>query len=691
MMSELVTPRHLNRKAVIYIRQSSPQQVLTHQESLHLQYALRQRAGDLGWSDGDIDIIDRDLGLSGAAADHRVGFKDLIARVTLGEVGLVLSYDVTRLARNCSDWYPLLDLCGYRGCLIADRDGIYDPGSPNGRLLLGLKGTISEVELHTLRGRLTAGLLSKAQRGELALLLPTGLTRDAAGTVTKDPDLEVQARIELVFATFLECGSIAKVVRVFQARGLSLPRRTVPDEVSWRVPTADALYTILTNPAYAGAFVYGRTRTSTPPGGRCQTTAVPMAEWTIVVKDRYPAYIDWHGFERIQAMLHDNYAEYTRKATRGAPRNGPALLQGMVWCGACGHKLRVQYKGGTRYICNALHRSQNAPVCQHLPADPIDARVVAAFFEAVAPAELEAWEQTETARQQAAAALDRAEAQQVERLRYQAALAQRQFNRVDPGNRLVAAELEHRWELALRDLRQAEEALSRRRHAVVEPSALTSEERAAFLALAPRVSDLWQQPGITWTHRKALLRCLIDKVVLCRRGRDRVAVRIVWRGGETTELAIDIAVHAVSSLSRGAEMEARVVDLTRAGIDDDSIAALLVKEGFRSARCTPLSAHAVKVIRLRHRVLRAPWLSCPRTVPGCWTVAQLARELAVSPHWIHRRIRNGTIVVARHPDTGRWLFPNTDATLIQLRKLKTGQVHRLEFDTLTDKQGHQHA
>jgi DNA invertase Pin-like site-specific DNA recombinase len=691
MTSELVTPRHLSRKAVIYIRQSSPQQVLTHQESLHLQYALCQRASDLGWSVSAIDVIDRDLGLSGASVDHRVGFKDLIARVTLGEVGLVLSYDVTRLARNCSDWYPLLDLCGYRGCLIADRDGVYDPGSPNGRLLLGLKGTISEVELHTLRGRLTAGLLSKAQRGELRLLLPTGLTRDAAGTVTKDPDREVQARIDLVFATFLECGSITKVVRVFQARGLSLPRRTCPDEVTWRVPTANALYTILTNPAYAGAFVYGRTRTSRPPGGRCQTMAVPMAEWKIVVKDRYPAYIDWHGFERIQAMLHDNHAEYTRKATRGIPRKGAALLQGMVWCGACGHKLRVQYKGGTRYICNALHRSQNAPVCQHLPAGPIEARVVAAFFEAVAPAELEAWEQAETARQQAAAALDRAEAQQVERLRYQAALAQRQFHRVDPDNRLVAAELERRWEMALRDLRQAEEALSRRRHAAVAPPDLTSEERAAFLALAPRVPDLWQQPGVTWAHRKALLRCLIDKVVLCRQGRDSVAIRIVWRGGETTELSVAIAVHTVASLSRGAEMEARIVDLARAGVDDDAIAALLVKEGFRSARCTPLSANAVKVIRLRHRVLRAPWLSYPRRVPGCLTVTQLARELAVSPHWIHRRIRNGTIVVARHPVTGRWLFPEADATLIQLRKLKAGQTHRLDFDSLTDKQGHQHA
>jgi DNA invertase Pin-like site-specific DNA recombinase len=228
---ELVTPRHLSRKAVIYVRQSSPQQVLSNQESLRLQYALRQRAGDLGWNGGDIEVIDSDLGLSGAGAEHRLGFKDLIARVTLGEVGIVLSYEVTRLARNCSDWYPLLDLCGYRQCLIADRDGVYDPGSPNGRLLLGLKGTISEVELHTMRGRLTAGLLSKAQRGELSLRLPPGLTRDAIGTVTKNPDLEIQGRVALVLATFLEQGSISKVMRTFHARGLKLPRRCSSGDV----------------------------------------------------------------------------------------------------------------------------------------------------------------------------------------------------------------------------------------------------------------------------------------------------------------------------------------------------------------------------------------------------------------------------------------------------------------------------
>lgn len=639
----------------------------------------------------DIEVIDSDLGLSGAGVENRLGFKDLIARVTLGEVGIVLSYEVTRLARNCTDWYPLLDLCGYRQCLIGDRDGVYDPGSANGRLLLGLKGTISEVELHTLRGRLTAGLLNKAQRGDLSLLLPAGLTRDDAGTVKMDPNLEVQSRLRLVFSTFFEQGSITKVMRVFHARGLELPRRSSAGDVTWAAPTVSAIRTILKNPAYAGAFVYGRTRTNGPPGQRRVTKLLPITEWRVVVKDRYPAYIDWQSFERIQALLRDNHADYNVKMTRGVPRDGAALLQGVAWCGACGHKLTVQYKGGVRYICNTLHNTQNAPVCQHLPAKPIDDRVAAAFLEAVAPAELEAFERSQAARHQASAALDRAEAQQVERLRYQAHLAERQFNRVDPDNRLVASELERRWEEALRELRQAEEALAKRRATSLEVPSLTSEERLEFCALAPRLPELWGRPDMTPAYRKALLRCLIDKVVLRRSTRQCVEIRIVWRGGEATELLVDIAVGALASLSRGAEMEARVVELVGAGADDETIAATLTKEGFRSARRNGVSSHAVKVIRLRHRVLRAPWLSTPRRILGLLTVAELARQIGVSPHWLHRRIRNGTIEIARCPTTGRWLFPDTETTLANLERLKTGEIDRLRFDSSTDEQGHQHA
>src|SRR3954451_20709364 len=570
MGSELVKPHHLGRRAVIYVRQSTPHQVLGNQESLRLQYALRQRARELGWREADIDVIDADLGLSGAAAAHRQGFKELVARVTLGEAGLILSTEVTRLARNCSNWYPLLGLCGYRACLAADRDGVYDPGSLNGRPLLGLKGTMSELELHLLRGRLTAGLLSKAARGELALQLPAGLVRDADGRVTKDPDREVRDRLALIFATFLEQGSVAKVMRSLKTRRLAVPRRDRFGEVAWRAPTTGMLGDILKTPAYAGAFVYGRTRSCHRhyASGKLATTACPMAEWKVVVQGKYPAYLDWDSFERIQAMLRDNHAEYVRNRTRGVPRDGAALLQGTVWCGQCGHKMAVQYKAGNRYVCNHLRATRGEPVCQHLPADPIDAEVVAAFLAAVTPAELEAWARADDDRRRAEAALDRAEGLQVERLRYQAALAERQFRRVDPDNRLVAAELEHRWELALRELRQAEDALARHRAARAEPEALSAEDRARFLTLGPRLPALWRQPAMTRERKKALLRSLIDKVVLRRMAAERIGIRIVWRGGEISALEIEVAVSTHRVLARGAEMEARLPGLARQGAAD---------------------------------------------------------------------------------------------------------------------------
>ena len=364
--SDLITPQHLARKAVIYIRQSTPHQVLSHQESLRLQYALGERARQLGWPDAAIDIIDADLGLTAATAHHRAGFNTLVAQVTLEQVGLILSYDVTRLSRNCSDWYPLLDLCGYKGCLIADGDGIYDPATVNGRLLLGLKGTLSEWERHTMKARLTAGLLHKAERGALALPLPTGLVRNGQGTVHKIPNQEAQARLALVFETFLQCRSASKVVEVFNTHDLLLPRRNRFGDLGWKAPRVAAVLAILKPPASAGAFTSGRSRTRRREAtqARPSLTRLPQEQWRIGIPDVSPPSLSWDTSTQIQTMLKDHHAAYDRNNPRGIPRPGKALWHGLVSCGACGHKMVVQEKGGTRSLCHDLRQQYRTPVCQ---------------------------------------------------------------------------------------------------------------------------------------------------------------------------------------------------------------------------------------------------------------------------------------------------------------------------------------
>jgi DNA invertase Pin-like site-specific DNA recombinase len=668
--SDLVTPRHLRGKALIYIRQSTPHQVLSNQESLRLQYALRQRAVGLGWPPDAVEVIDADLGRPATAVAHRPGFQDLVAQVTLGQVGIVLSFDVTRLARNCSDWYPLLDLCGYKGCLIADRDGVYDPALPNDRLLLGLKGQLSEFELHTIRARLTAGLLNKAARGELALSLPVGLVREADGTVAKDPDREVQDRIALVFAAFLRLRAASEVLRFLNAEALTLPRRDRFGDIVWRAPTVAAILAILKNPAYAGAFVYGRTRSV--PGGRASGKSaqqrLPLDQWKIRVNDVYPAYVGWTDFVRIQALLRDNYAEYDRNKTRGVPRAGAALLHGVVYCGECGHKLLVQYKGGTRYLCNYLHQQYGVPVCQNLPADPVDAWVVEAFFEALSPVELDAYTRAVATARETAARLDHARRQQLDRLRYQAALAERQFTRVDPANRLVAAELEQRWETALRALKAAEDAAAQPPDTALV--VLPDDLRDAFTDVGRQLPRLWERGVLSQPQKKALLRCLIDKVVLHRVARDRVRARIVWKGGATTTRELPVPVGALADLTGVAELERLILELAGRGLADEAIAAQATRAGYRSPRRAVVLPSTVRTIRLRHRVLHQPSQSHPRRVAGALTVAQLARRLAVSPHWLYDRIRNGTIAATNDPAMGSYLFPDSPATLEQFTKLK---------------------
>src|SRR5919109_1245448 len=508
--SELITPQHLARKAVIYIRQSTPHQVVSHQESLRLQYALHERARQLGWPAAAIDIIDDDLGLTAASAAHREGFNALIAQVPLEQVGLILSYDVTRLSRNCSDWYPLLDLCGYKGCLIADSDGIYDPATVNGRLLLGLKGTLSEWERHTMK-----------------------------------------ARLALVFEMFLQCRSASKVVEEFKRHALLLPRRDRFGDLVWKAPRVASVLAILKHPAYAGAFTYGRTRPIRREASqrRPSLTRLPQDQWRICILNVYPSYISWETYTQIQAMLKDNHAEYDRNKTRGIPRPGKALLHGLVYCGECGHKMVVQYKGGTRYLCNYLRPQYRTPVCQYMAADPVDTRVVDAFFQALSPVDLDVYEQALTKRQQQAERLAQAQAQHLERLRSEAAYGERQFRHVDPAHRHVAAELEHAWELALQALKQAEAAEPQRAQASTPPAhALPPALQAAFRAIGQRLPELWPTDVLSQAQRKALLRCRIDKVVIQRARRDQVHTRIVWRGGETTTFEVPVAVGALTDL-----------------------------------------------------------------------------------------------------------------------------------------------
>jgi len=412
-----------------------------------------------------------------------------------------------------------------------------------------------------------------------------------------------------------------------------------------------------------------------------------------IVGDKYPAFIEWKTFERIQTMLHDNRAEYLLNKTRGIPRDGAALLHGIAWCGECGHKMTVRYKGGSQYVCNHLRQQHGAPVCQCLRSAAIDASVAAAFLAAVAPAEIDAWARARKAQRHADETLQRAEMQQIERLRYEAGLAERQFNRVDPDNRLVAAELERRWETALCALRQAEEALARRASQIeTQSDRLDPRLRAKVVSLGQRLPELWADPSVSREHRKALLRCLIDKVVLRRAGRDSAEVRIVWRGGETTELKVLLPVNAVAALPRYGEMEQQVLALARFGFDDVEIARQLTAEGHRSPRCATVFPSTVQRIRLQHRLKLPPKQTRWAKTPGRLSVPEVAAHLGVTTNWMSSRIYRGVIRVERDTISGRHLFADTPATLMALRQLQAGTVKRLDFTKdHHEQEGHQDA
>jgi hypothetical protein len=495
------------------------------------------------------------------------------------------------------------------------------------------------------------------------------------------PPCRTQSRLELVFEIFLRVKSVTKVVRYLNEHQLRLPRRDYAGDIHWRTPTIATVAVILKNPAYAGAFVYGRAR-ATPKvkaASEHTTRRLPVDQWSICIPDKYPAYIDWATFETIQAMIQDNYSEYDKNKTRGVPRPGKALLHGLVYCGECGHKMCVQYKGGTRYICNALRQKYQVPVCQCLTGDPVDDYVVKTFFEALSPMELDAYAQALSAGEREQEQVRRAHQQQLERLRYQARLAERQYQKSDPDNRLVTAELEKRWENALQDLKRAEEDWQRLTAQQAKSIAIDPELRAAFADAARGIPELWQQGLLSQQHKKALLRCLIDKVVIHRSAPDPVHTRIVWRGGDTTSFDVPVAVAAVARLSCAQEMEPIAVELFRQGQSDEEIAAELTRRGYRSPRELTVIPSTVRTIRLKYGLRRPRPGSRPRRIPGKLTVPQLVKVLDVPLHWVYQRIERGDIQVPLDPERKLYLFPHTPEAIAQLKKLKAGRIQSVRL------------
>jgi DNA invertase Pin-like site-specific DNA recombinase len=660
--SEHITTRHLSLKAAIYIRQSTPGQVKNNQESRQLQLALKDRAIQFGWPSESIEILDADLGITGTNTVDREGIQYLMAQVARGEVGVIFCYEVSRLMRNCTDWFPLLDICSYKRTLIGDKDGLYDPRTPNGRLILGFKGQLAEIELNTIRGRMYEGLMNKAKRGDLIRQLPTGFVCLHRGVISKDPNVEIQHCIKNIFDMFLKLKSAAKVLKFFNGNHLKIPRYK-NKELNWKKPTVAAILSILKNPAYAGASVYGKTETFSDDikSEKKKVKKIPMEQWKYVVKDKFPPYITWETFETIQNMLKDNHAEYNRNKTRGVPRPGKALLHGIMYCGCCSHKMVVQYKNGTQYICNAIRQQHGTPVCQYIPADPVDGYVVEAFFQALSPIEINAYEKIVEEQWYQVSAVNKMREQQIERLRYQVKLAERQFNQVDPDNRLVALELERRWENALKELKEAQSDqefdLSKHESKL---SKLPSDLKNAFTNLGKELPNVWK--NISQEHKKSFLRCLIDKVVVHRKERNCLQVRIVWVGGETTTTEVLIPIKRFADLAFAKELEEKIVELAKLGQNDQAIAEFLTKEGYRSAATPQLLASTVQTIRLKHGILRRKSPLKTRQKPGFITVPQLAKRLGVVPHLIYHKIKNGSIVAEKDPKTGLYLIPDNPET-----------------------------
>jgi DNA invertase Pin-like site-specific DNA recombinase len=645
-----LTSSHLRRAAFVYVRQSSQSQLERNAESTDRQYALVARAIELGFAREQVVVIDEDLGISGSGMSDRSGFARLAAEVALGHAGLVLGLEVSRLARNNVDWYRLLDLCGVTDTVIGDADGLYHPGSFNDRLLLGLKGTMSEAELHVLRARLEGGIRNKAARGELRKALPVGFVwGEQEGEILIDPDEAVSGAIATIFDRFAELGSVRQVWLWMRREGVQFPmRRFAHGEIQWVVPTYHQIHSVLENPVYAGAYAFGKTRRERYVDEHGQTRQrmrrLPQAEWAVLIWDHHPGFIDKATFERNRERIARNTRPRAHEPG-GAVREGQALLQGIATCGRCGRKLKVHYQGRRGHQSPAYHCPSSILVenrgswCLRIGGGQIDQAVAGALLAALTPAGVKAALQAAEALEQDHDAALKQWRLQVERAQYQAARAERRYRQVEPEHRLVARGLERDWEHALGELAKAEAELALREQQ--RPRTLTEQERERLLALGADLGRVWSAPTTTDRDRKQLLRCLIEDVTIdADKHKRRATVTIRWQGGALTELAV--ALPKPQPAIRTDEDTIALIERLAAHYDDGTIAGILNRQGRRSATGERFTATIVQGLRY-HRGI--PAYRPPAEPPDgeLLPVAKAADQLGVAASTIFRWLQAGFI------------------------------------------------
>ena len=606
-MSELkVTADHLKRDAFLYVRQSTLRQVAENGESTRRQYALRHRAIAAGWPAERVRVIDRDLGKSGSTAAARDGFQELVSEVALGKAGIVMGLEVSRLARNSADWHRLIELCALTATLILDEDGIYDPASFNDRLLLGLKGTMSEAELHILKARMRGGQLNKARRGELEMGPPVGLMYRADGILDLDPDAEVQAAIRLVFETFERTGSAIKTVRFFRDQGIRFPRRlrSGPNkgELVWALPQHSRILQVLHNPRYAGAFVYGRQRTRHRPDGSTRMVRLPRSEWQFVMPGTHRGYIDWDRFEANQQHLLDNGRAYGIQRRSGPVREGPALLQGRVLCGLCGERMGVRYglehgRIVPMYVCQESTVRRGGRTCQTVPGKIVDPAIGALLVELMTPMTLGVTLAVQQELEARAAETDALRRQHVERLRYEADLARRRYMKVDPDNRLVTDALEAEWNDKLRGYTDALTDYERRSRDQV--AALDAQTRRRILDLAEQFPAIWNDPRVEPRERKRILRLLVEDVTLIKA--EVITAHVRLRGGATRTLRLDRPVPIAQIRKFKPELVAEVDRLLDRHCDRE-IADILNQCGCQTSEGKPFNLKKISFIRMAYKL-----------------------------------------------------------------------------------------